>query len=387
VHNPRGVQGDNFSYNNEYTYFLAPRKGVINTKEILEKDYEYSQLRKWGGESLRDTAKTCFYPIIIENGKIIGAGDVCDNAYHPNKIEREGGLVRIYPIDSTGIERKWRYSRDSFDEIKDYLIIEGDFNQDFDIKIPQIRASYKTVWKDPKYDAGTNGKKILNQIVPENGFDFPKSIYNIQDCILAGSKNDSLILDFFPGSGTTAHAIIDLNKNDFSSKRKYLLTELGEHVDTVIIPRIKKLCYSDKWKEGKAKDGQGISHFFKYYVLEQYEDTLRNMKYKNSSPKSIFDAKKPFEQYVFYADQKFADVLTVDSDRLEIDFEKLYANIDFAETISNLLGLPLKKITKNSVILQEGKDEREIKTDYANMSSEEKLAFVRLLKPLLWWGK
>jgi adenine-specific DNA-methyltransferase len=74
-------------------------------------------------------------------------------------------------------------------------------------------------------------------------------------------------------------------------------------------------------------------------------------------------------------------------ENLDIDFDKLYPNIDFAETISNLLGLPIKKITKTSVILQDEDSEREIKTDYKSMNESEKLAFVRLLKPAIWWGE
>jgi len=79
--------------------------------------------------------------------------------------------------------------------------------------------------------------------------------------------------------------------------------------------------------------------------------------------------------------------LKVGKDTLDIDFDKLYSNIDFAEILSNLLGFPIKKITKTSVILQDGDSEKEIKTDYKNMSESEKLAFVRLLKPAIWWGE
>lgn len=111
------------------------------------------------------------------------------------------------------------------------------------------------------------------------------------------------------------------------------------------------------------------------------------MKYKDNTPADILDTKKAFEQYIFFADEKFAHVLEVNGDRLEIDFDKLYPNIDFAETISNLLGLPIKKITKTSVILRDGEIEKEIKTDYKNMTNKEKLEFIRLLKPLLWWGE
>ena len=72
---------------------------------------------------------------------------------------------------------------------------------------------------------------------------------------------------------------------------------------------------------------------------------------------------------------------------LKIDFEKLYADIDFSETVSNILGLPIKRITKEFVVLQDRDEEREVKYDYKNMTEEEKIEFIKILKPLLWWGK
>ena len=78
--------------------------------------------------------------------------------------------------------------------------------------------------------------------------------------------------------------------------------------------------------------------------------------------------------------------MEVGKEKLEIDFDKLYPNIDFAETLSNLLGLPIKNITKNSVVLQDGESEKEVKTDYQNMTDDEKVKFLQVLKPLIWWG-
>jgi adenine-specific DNA-methyltransferase len=186
-------------------------------------------------------------------------------------------------------------------------------------------------------------------------------------------------MDFFTGSGTTIATAHKLGK-------KWLGVELNNYFDTDVMVRMKWVLGGKKVGISKKNNCIG-GGFFKYYSLEQYEDTLRNMKYKDSSPNSIFDTRKAFEQYVFYADQKFAHVLEVKEDILEIDFDKLYPNIDFAETLSNLLGLPIKKITKNSVVLQDGDSEKEIKTDYKNMNESEKLAFVRLLKPAIWWGE
>jgi hypothetical protein len=130
--------------------------------------------------------------------------------------------------------------------------------------------------------------------------------------------------------------------------------------------------------------------FFKYYELEQYEDTLRKMKY-NADAVTIFDNRRPFANYVFQADSKLADVLEIqlnatgEESIVNLDFDKLYPNIDFAETISCLKGKPIKKITPTGVLL-EGERE-EIRTDYKNMTPEEKVEFVKMLKPLLWWGE
>ena len=115
------------------------------------------------------------------------------------------------------------------------------------------------------------------------------------------------------------------------------------------------------------------------------------MQYKETQT-NILDSRKPFESYIFYADQKFAHILDIKKENkdaesvLDLDFDKLYKNIDFAETISNIKGLPIKRITKNTVILQNGENEEEIKIDYKNMTEEEKMKFLKILKPLIWWG-
>ena len=84
VHNPRGIQGSNFSYTHEYAYFVF-RKGlkVIGPRKISDDEKDWSNLRNWGGEFLRTDAKNCFYPVIIQDEKIVGFGDVVPNSFHP----------------------------------------------------------------------------------------------------------------------------------------------------------------------------------------------------------------------------------------------------------------------------------------------------------------
>ncbi len=100
-----------------------------------------------------------------------------------------------------------------------------------------------------------------------------------QDVIFAslGDASSGWVVDYFGGSGTTGHAVINLNRED-DGKRKYLLVEMGAHFETVLVPRLKKVVYSTDWKEGKPQSrNTGISHAFKVVRLESYEDTLNNL--------------------------------------------------------------------------------------------------------------
>ena len=108
------------------------------------------------------------------------------------------------------------------------------------------------------------------------------------------SKEDSIILDFFGGSGTTAHAVLELNRE--GSNRKFVLVEQGEHFYNVMIPRIKKVAFSSEWKDGKLKENKQIkplSIAFRYYELESYEEALSHCEYvlKDSCHSEVLHSK------------------------------------------------------------------------------------------------
>lgn len=246
----------------------------------------------------------------------------------------------------------------------------------WDIVRSKTRFNYKTVWVDSKYSANSWGSRILNEMLPGNRFTYPKSIHTVISCVDAalGNRHEGIVLDYFAGSGTTAHAVMDMNRHD-RGNRKYILVEMAEYFDDVLIPRIKKVAFSDKWKAGKAqKGGKGIGHFCKYYALEQYEGVLRRAKYAHAD---LFDDpnRDPYQQYVFMRDLKMLEALEVDAEKnkVKVDLSKLYDGIDIAETLSNLTGKWIKRITVDSVEFSDGE-----------VMSTKDLDW-KQIKPLIWW--
>ena len=242
VHNPRGVQGTNFSYIHEYAFFVIPRgKKVIGDREIPPEEITWNNFRNWGGESRREDAKNCFYPVIVEDDEIIGFGDVLDDNEHPcTQTVHDEGRALVYPIDRNMIERKWRYARQSVDDVR-HLLRARETNTGYEIEIGKDFGMYRTVWEDRRYDANTYGTQIVRSLVPGCNFDFPKSLWNVYDCLRSVVEDDkeAIILDFFGGSGTTAHAVLELNKDGGS--RKFIISEQMHYVETVTRERVKKV--------------------------------------------------------------------------------------------------------------------------------------------------
>lgn len=250
VHNPRGIQGTNFSYTHEYLYFVFPKgKKLIQDRILEDNEISLSNLRNWGGESERRDGKNTFFSIQINinTNEVIGFGDVLPSDVHPNQTEIQDEIAFVYPIDSNGIERKWRYARQTIEGIKEMLYPIKKSNNHYEVMIGKNFGQYKTVWQSPRYDASIHGKQLLKKLVPSADFSFPKSVYAVYDALYAVIKNkkDAKVLDFFSGSGTTAHAVQMLNKRD-DGNRKYIMIEQMPYIKTT---QIKRLLAEDEAKK------------------------------------------------------------------------------------------------------------------------------------------
>lgn len=143
----------------------------------------------------------------------------------------DGNKAYVYPIDKNGIERKWRYARQSVDAIASMLKARKT-SSGYEIEIGKTFGTQKTIWSDKRYDANEYGTQIVNALVPNGGFTFPKSLYTVLDAVYAATSQDkdAIVLDFFSGSATTAHAVMQLNADD-NGNRKYIMVQLPESLD------------------------------------------------------------------------------------------------------------------------------------------------------------
>ncbi len=285
VHNPAGIQGDNFSYTHEYAYFVYPSDGRSIGYEVREEgDEDVRNFRDvTGAESLRTAAANCFYPVLVKDGKIIGFGLVSRDDFHPKSIniKRKDGIIEIYPIDPQGVERKWRFARQTVESIAKELVVKHIKARNvYDVVRVKNWFNYKTVWTDSKYSANNHGTQLLNKIIKSGSFSYPKSLYAVADCISAAShgKEDVIVLDFFAGSGTTGHAVLELNK-DGGHRRFILCTNNENNIATdVCYPRVAKVIKGYKPKDGRKVKGLGgnLKYFNTGFVAG--EPTDRNKK-------------------------------------------------------------------------------------------------------------
>ncbi|HEV7488471.1 MAG TPA: site-specific DNA-methyltransferase [Thermoanaerobaculia bacterium] len=148
--------------------------------------------------------------------------------------------------------------------------------------------------------AYNDGEAELSDLFGESGlFLSPKSSRFVMKFIAQTARKDDWVVDFFGGSGSTGHAVISQNRED-SGRRKHVLVEVGRHFDSLLLPRIKKACFSGIWRDGKPAPSAGGSHFIKYIRLESYEDALNNLETRRTD-----DQQRLLES----ADSKVADGL------------------------------------------------------------------------------
>ena len=249
--------------------------------------YAWRNLIRTGTNDKRADRPKLYYPIYVGDDDALRVPKMeWDEERSEYQIleEPQKNEVAVWPVKLQE-EKRWErgWERVSCEAAEYRVQRNGNVSGEQEISIHfiqrmDISSTPKTWWGDSKYASSNHGAKILKNLFVDNPFDFPKSVALVGDCIRAsgGGEQNAQIIDYFAGSGTTSHAVINLNRED-EGERKYILVEIGEYFDTVLLPRIKKVVYSPDWKEGKPVSRNGSTQFFKYIRLESYEDTLDSL--------------------------------------------------------------------------------------------------------------
>jgi adenine-specific DNA-methyltransferase len=188
-------------------------------------NYSILQLRKTGSNDKREDRPNLYYPITSPNGE------------------------NIYPVGPGGYESNWRFSKKRYEElVKENYIEWIERNGKY---VPYVKfysenrtKSVSNLWTDI---AGNKKATITlkNLFDKENVFNNPKPVELIKKILLVGgANNNDIILDYHAGSGTTAHAILELNKED-GGNRKFILVEQMDYINTVTCPRVQKVMERD----------------------------------------------------------------------------------------------------------------------------------------------
>jgi len=242
--NPGGRSDSKFfATSNEFFIVYAKdiNKAKINDLKLEDhelKEYKYEDnisryklvpLRRTGSNSTPDKRPNLCFPIYYNP-------DIDDIS-----LEEKEGYVKIMPMGANSVMRVWRWSKEkiinSLDDIEVKMTDEG-----YSVYVKD-RIRYgkkpKTMWYGKKYDASSHGTKLLQKMKLSGTFSYPKSLYLIKDILQVLSDKDSIILDFFAGSGTTAHATLELNYED-SGNRKFILVEQMDYIESITVPRVQQ---------------------------------------------------------------------------------------------------------------------------------------------------
>jgi len=330
--------------------------------------FEWRNLRREGSDSDRNARRSMYYPIYISGESLrVPPLEWREDTEEWVALEQpRSDESVVFPDNEDGVQKRWRWEWKTVEAKKSELAVRNDRSGESYVYCKRRPNEDGVVsvstWADAKHSATEHGTALLKALFGVNPFSYPKSIHAVVDAIyIAGaSKTDALVLDYFGGSGTTAHATITLNRRD-GGKRQYLLVEQGEYFDTVLKPRLQKVVFSAEWANGKpTAPGTGISHCFKVLKLESYEDTLNNLQLRRTSAQGDLLNTLPQQAKDDYLLNYLLDVesrgslLSVEDFKKPFDYSLNVAvdsagafeprKIDLVETFNYLIGLRVKHI-------------------------------------------
>ena len=262
-----------FAGTHEYTLSWAKNREVVQIGEfVLEDeeleswlidDYGYykkgANLKATGVNAPRTKRPNLYYPIFVNevNELLLAENPDSDN------------LDKILPI-TDGEEMSWRWSKEKvYTEPHNIMVERSESGINlFKKQRPSLgdlpTKKPKSLFYKPEYSSG-NGTAVLKQIFGSKVFNNPKPVHLLTDFIRLSTKQDAIILDSFAGSGTTAHAVLALNKED-GGNRKFILVECEDYADTITAERVRRVMNGVPNARGTSLR-EGLGGSFTYCTL------------------------------------------------------------------------------------------------------------------------
>lgn len=232
--------------------------GEANGEVAVEK-VRWERLLRGGSDATRTKSPDLFYPIFVDPNQHVvhSIGKPLSLGVQRQTVVVPCGTIAVWPLRTNGEEGRWRCSPTYFRELLDsghakvgkydkssdrwsllYLgkaqikrvetgeietLGHGDDGALILGRTAQRKQSYsvKTVWNRKSHRAGEYGTSLIRSMIPGRRFPYPKSLYSVEDAlrIVVADKLNAIVLDFFSGSGTTAHAVMRLNRQDGGSRQ------------------------------------------------------------------------------------------------------------------------------------------------------------------------
>jgi len=296
------------AHENKIVYAKNAEKAVIKELVLDNSDrfqledevgrYKRRALQRSGDGSLREDRPTMFYPIFY-------SPDTHDiTTIKPSS----DGYVEILPIDTNGVERRWRWGKamveDKWQTEIEARKVDGGYR--LFTKDRMKGEKPKTVWFKPEY-SGASGTGSLKDLLGEKAFSYPKAVALVKDSIQISTDPDDIVLDFFGGSGTTAQAVMAQNAEDGGS-RKFILIEQMNYVNNVTFKRL----------ENAIKKYYGDTSFV-YFELKKYNQEYLDAIMEATSIKELED---------LYVDMRNNAFLKFWFDRAEFEKDENFRNKD-----------------------------------------------------------
>lgn len=374
--NPRGRTLDKYlakthEYVGVFALFGAPdaiheiTKSEEAQAEYCEKDekgpFRLLELRNRNPVFTRSNRPNLFYPFFADPQR----GTVRLEADTTHTVE-------ILPRNSRGEDGCWTWSRkkaqDNIGELVArrtrtgaWRVFRKDRLHSEEGAVATTKA--KSIWIDKEIN-NENGKELVGDLFGKAVFDFPKPVALVERCAEIGMAKDGWFIDFFAGSGTSGHAVVNLNRRD-GGTRRFALVEMGDYFDTVLVPRLKKVIFTPEWKDGKPKrmptpeEIERSPRIMKIIRLESYEDTLNNLELKRTKvQQSLLEEHAAFrEDYMLHymldvESRGSASLLNIDRFEDPFNYKLNIATgtvgetkptvVDLVETFNYLIGLRVK---------------------------------------------